>query len=263
MDRRPAPRPLRLLHVSDTHLRAGNAGRDGNDGSDLQSAPEGALGAALEVFADRPNTNPAFDLAVHTGDIADDASVAAARRAAHLLATVAPRLVGVPGNHDSPAAVRTSFGEPMVEVGVWRVIGWDTTIPGEVHGAVDADEVAAALDALDPRPTVLAVHHPLRSRSTNPLFRLDGAEQLLGALVQRPHVRLVLSGHTHEVYDEQVPGPHGTTRLFGGPSTWYGMSHAGEHFRTTPDTGVAVVTLHHDGAVQIALETARRGSFMG
>ena len=75
----------------------------------------------------------------------------------------------------------TAFGPAHAEVHGWRILGVDSTVRDEVAGSVVAAEVAALLDAHEPVPTVLVMHHPPRSRSTHPWFVLDGADALSGA----------------------------------------------------------------------------------
>lgn len=232
---------VRLLHVSDTHLRSGAAGTsDHHPGVD----PAARLDIVLEAVA---RAGEPADVAVHSGDITDDFSLAAASAVRDRLASAATTVIAVPGNHDDPAVVATAFGPARAEVHGWRILGVDSTVRDEVAGSVVAAEVAAVLDAHEPVPTVLVMHHPPRSRSTHPWFVLEGADALLDALAARPHVRALLTGHTHAAYDETLPGG---LRLLGAPSTYYALAHDGPTM-SLPETGCGarVVELHEDGSV--------------
>lgn len=239
---------VRLLHVSDTHLRSGVGGTsDYHPGVD----PAARLDIVLEAVA---RAGEPADVAVHSGDITDDFSLAAASTVRDRLASAAATVIAVPGNHDDPAVVATAFGPAHAEVHGWRILGVDSTVRDEVAGSVVAAEVAAMLDAREPVPTVLVMHHPPRSRSTHPWFVLDGADALLDALAARPHVRALLTGHTHAAYDETLSGG---PRLLGAPSTYYALAHDGPAM-SLPESGCGarIVELHEDGSVTTSVVEA-------
>ena len=227
----------RVRHVSDTHFAAPvHAGEP--PGVDPVARLEAVLAAvAAEGFAP--------DLVVHTGDVADDGSLDAVQLVYERLTAVAPT-VAVPGNHDDPGLVRDAFGPPEAAVGPWRVVGIDTVIPGEVGGHSRAlPAVVAAADG----PTILLMHHPVRSRSTHPWFRVAGSEDAAALLAASPHPWLVLSGHTHEVCEEAT-GPAGRVRLWGGPATRYALRHTGDAWEIVPgQTGARLIELGDDGSV--------------
>ena len=77
------------------------------------------------------------DLVLATGDLSQDGEVAAYQRLAGML-QASPALAGarircLPGNHDAPDTLRRAlpaWSEPVTDVGAWRVICLDTTVPG-------------------------------------------------------------------------------------------------------------------------------------
>lgn len=230
----------RLLHLSDTH--AGHPGTF-HDGSVPLATPEESLERILAVLADP------VDVIVHTGDIAEADADGAAERVRDRLADVGVPVLAVPGNHDDPATTRAVFGTDPIELGGWRIIGADTVIPGEIHGT--AERILDRLDAYDDRPTVLAIHHPIRSRSTHPWFQLVGGDRLLQALRERTHVRAVLSGHTHQRFEHAEPW--GLNHL-GGPSTYYGVTHDGNEFaHRMSDIGAQLIELDDETITATAL----------
>lgn len=232
-----------LLHLSDTHLCA-------VPGTPVMGAdPDARLEAVLGAWVARGERT---DLIVHTGDVTDDGDPGACDRVAEQLASLLSRIVMTPGNHDDGCAL---VGEAShTTIGAWRVVTARTPVPGEVHGAVDAPALMARLDELDDRPTVLALHHPPRSRSTHEWFRLDGAQALLDGLAARPHVRAVLSGHLHDAFELQGPGG---LLLLGGPSTVASIAHVGTEmtFGDGP-TGARILRLHDDGRLEHELLVA-------
>jgi len=236
-----------LLHLTDTHLGADPGefvlGRDA----------DGRLATVLAAWA---ATGETADLIVHTGDCSEDGSAAAIRRLAGLLAPLGVPVLALAGNHDDPEAVRAAFPcATVAELGAWRVVGLATAAPQRTSGVIDVPAALAALDALDTRPTVIALHHPPRCRSTHEWFRLEGAEPLLDGLAVRPHVRLVLSGHLHDAFE--LDGPGGLA-LLGGPSTFVAITHDGDEMQIGADApmGVRVLHLRDDGTFTARLVVA-------
>jgi Icc protein len=232
--------PSVVLQLSDTHLRATAGdlvfGRD----------PDERLTAVLRAWT---ATGQTADLVLLSGDLADDGSSAGCARLAEAVARVGAPVLAIPGNHDLPEVVAATWGgADVAEVGRWLVVGVDTTVPGEVHGAVDVPAVTARLDALEARPTLLALHHPPISRSTGDQFRLDGADDLLEALARRPAVRAVVAGHLHDAVD--LAAPDGLPVL-GCPATVVAITHDGDEMEIAPEatTGARVIELHDDGSL--------------
>lgn len=226
-----------VLHLSDTHLCAAPGGPV------MDADPDARLTAVLDAVR-RRGVVP--DLVVHTGDVTDDGSPSAARRVMGQLEALRCTVVTTPGNHDAGA----ELGAPAAQatVGAWQVLLVPTAIAGEVHGAVDVPALTQRLDDADDRPTVLALHHPPRCRSTHDWFRLEGGDELLAALAARPHVRAVLSGHLHDAFVLEGPGG---LQLLGGPSTLAAIGHHGDGmtFGEGP-TGARVLRLHDDGRLE-------------
>jgi 3',5'-cyclic-AMP phosphodiesterase len=224
-----------VLQISDTHLRAvpnTPADRD----------PDASLLATIDAVR---NVNA--DLVLLTGDLSDDGSVAALQRLRSTVAVLSPAILAVAGNHDDADNVQAVFGPTdTVDLGVWRVLGIESVIRGEHHGSVDVEALTKRLDQLDERPTVLAIHHPPRSPSTNPMFQLIGADEMLAALRERPHVRAVVSGHLHEAFDRH----DGDLQLLGAPSSYYAIRHTDGQYVLVDDgiVGAQVLTLGDDGS---------------
>ena len=156
-----------LLHVSDTHLLAGNRPLGGrfDTGENLRRTLE-----AVERTGIRP------DAIVFTGDLTDLGEPDAYRALREAVEPVAERLgapiVWVAGNHDERPALRQELlgldatQEPVT--GVWdlgglRLIALDTTVPGWHHGDLDSDQLdwlRGVLSTPAPLGTILAMHHP-------------------------------------------------------------------------------------------------------
>jgi 3',5'-cyclic AMP phosphodiesterase CpdA len=194
-----------LLHVSDTHLRAGGSRLfDLVDGADRLAR---AL-AAIRVTGIRP------DAIVFTGDLADRGEPGAY---ADLRALVEPfaEEIGAPvlwvmGNHDDRAAFRERLLDEAAdlrpvdrvdELDGLRVITLDSTVPGAHHGELRREQLEWLREVLaTPAPlgTILAMHHPpvpsvLPLAASVELRDQSGlAEALRGT-----DVRAIIAGHLH------------------------------------------------------------------
>ena len=194
-----------LLHVSDTHLLAGNPPLGGRFDTAANLA---RTLVAAEATGIRP------DAIVFTGDLADlgEPEAYAALRAA--VEPVAARLgapvVWVAGNHDERPALRRDLLdlEPTEEpvTGVWdlgglRLVALDTSVPGWHHGDLDSAQLEWLRHVLStpaPLGTLLAMHHPPLP-SHVPLFDiLELREQgRLAEVIAGTDVRAILAGHLH------------------------------------------------------------------
>lgn len=230
--------PAIVLQLSDTHLA-----RDGGEhvfGVD----PDEQLAAALAAW---DATGEQADLVLLTGDLADDGHAAAYERLARAVSSLGAPVLALPGNHDSSEGVAAMWGgADVAEVAGWRIVAADTTVPDAVHGAVDVASVMRRIDALDDRPTLLALHHPPLSRSTHPQFALAGDGTLLDELAERPQVRAVVAGHLHDAVELQ--SRHGLPVLLG-PATVMGITHIGDEMLIDPaaTVGARVIRLADDG----------------
>ncbi|MGZ4693214.1 MAG: metallophosphoesterase family protein [Acidimicrobiales bacterium] len=228
-----------VLQLSDIHLAAAVGGPvSGYD-------PDRRLATVLDAWRARATT---ADLVVLTGDNTDDGSADGYRRLRSAVSSLGAPVLAVPGNHDDPSRVAAAFGPTHhAEVGSWRVVGVDSSRPAQVHGTVDVAATVARVDALDSRPTIVAIHHAPSPPSTHPWFQLDGGAHLLDELGRRPHVRAVISGHLHDAFELDGPG---ATALLGCPSTIMAVGHDGDRYQVGVDaaTGGRILTLHDDGS---------------
>jgi Icc protein len=235
----PRPPGAVVLQLSDVHF---TRAPDGDVGG---VEPVGRLRAVLDRWC---RTGWTADLVLLTGDNAEDGSIEAYRRLHEALLPLGAPILAIAGNHDDRAEQEKVFGAAVpAEVGGWRVVGLTSAVPDQIHGTIDAAEVARQLDGLDDRPTVVAIHHPPVSNSTHEWFRLDGGAELLAALGERPHVRMLVSGHLHEVFAFAGPGD---LTLLGGPSVLVAIGHEGDTFEIGADApaGARVLHLADDGS---------------
>ena len=240
----PRPPGAVVLQLSDVHF---TRAPDGDVGG---VEPVGRLRAVLDRWR---RTGWSADLVLLTGDNTDDGAAEGYRRLHEALLPLGAPILAIAGNHDDRQEQEKVFGPAVpAEVGSWRVVGLTSAVPGQIHGAIDAAAVARQLDGLDDRPTVVAIHHPPVSRSTHEWFRLDGGAELLAVLAERPHVRTLVSGHLHDVFE--LAGP-GHLALLGAPSALVAIGHRGDTFEIGVDApaGARVLHLADDGTCSSTL----------
>ena len=203
----PARRPrYTIVQISDPHVPANGFLFDRVDAY-------ARVQASVEMIA-AAGCSP--DVLVLSGDLADQGEAEAYVRLRPVIDAALGRfgaeLLVAPGNHDDVALLRAHLlgrePEPgpldaVVRVRGLRLIGMDSSVPGEVHGELDDVQLEALTGELtEPAAdgTVLVVHHP-PIWSTTPMSELVALRkpQRLAAAIRGSDVRLILSGHTHRV----------------------------------------------------------------
>jgi 3',5'-cyclic AMP phosphodiesterase CpdA len=128
----------------------------------------------------------------------------------------------VPGNHDDRALLRAALalpGDPAapidfaVDAGPLRLVGLDSTVPGQDPGEISLEQLAwldACLAEHPTRPTLIAMHHPPLATA---IPDWDGVNLVapqrrpLAAVVERhPQVRALVGGHLHRIAAGSLAG---------------------------------------------------------
>jgi Icc protein len=236
-------RVIRLAHLSDTHLVADPAGLVA--GYDSRANLE----AVLEAFPARP------DVAVVTGDVAEDGSADAYHGARDVISCLTDEVHYVSGNHDDPSTMKAVLdaGDELRVVPLspqWSVALLSSTWPGHGAGCVDPDTLERLRDALARATTnvLVCVHHPPLSTCGYPYCRTENSSEVMQVLTTSPQIRGVLSGHLHRRFDV----PYRGIRFLGAPSTCRQLKHwrTPTHFASTPAPPAAsLLQLHDDGSV--------------
>jgi predicted phosphodiesterase len=204
---RPAGRVLATVATAnDVHFGEAECGRSGDPAIDavgpiLRAAPgdppypELMSGAIVdEMLALAP------DAVVVKGDLTD--SGRAEEYAAFLACydRLGARMHHVRGNHDAlrdPELARN--GAPLtIEVPGATLAVLDTTVPGQVGGALDAAQLAWLDDVATGTsgPVLVFAHHPVFHWDRDYCIGPD-ADALVALLDRRPNVVAWLAGHTH------------------------------------------------------------------
>jgi 3',5'-cyclic AMP phosphodiesterase CpdA len=197
-------RPILIAQISDLHIK--RPGELAYGRVDTAAALAHCVDA-LNRFAPQP------DLVVITGDLVDTPSVSAYGHLKRLLTPLRIPLAVLPGNHDGrgmlrdvwpdlTAAVTTAAFNSIRHAGDLDIVLIDSTVPGEAHGALDAETLTwldATLGASGTRPALLFLHHPpfTTGIAHMDLQNLRNADDLAAILGQHERVRLVAAGHVH------------------------------------------------------------------
>lgn len=238
--------PLRILHLSDTHLFGDGALHYGV--VDTTAALDRVLARAGELKR--------LDLVVCSGDLSDDGSPASYRLLRERIDAFAgargAQVAYVMGNHDGRDGFEEVLGSRigLTEVRGFRLIRLDTSVPGYGSGRLDEARLAWLREQLaEPAPngTIVALHHAPTPASSALLRALELRDpRALLDVCALGDVRLILGGHYHHarVAIERglpiaiAPGIANTSDPLAPPG----------HERAVVGSGFAVVELPEDGA---------------
>ncbi|MGO4103438.1 phosphodiesterase [Leifsonia sp. YAF41] len=200
------PRPDHfLLHLSDTHLLAGDHRLYGQ----VDSAEH-----LTQLFAEVEASGARPEAIIVTGDLADRGEPQAYDRLRDIVEPTAARLgarvIWVMGNHDDRAVFRTTLlGElpttspidDVVEINGLRVITLDTSVPGHHYGEVRPEQLEWLSEQLRvpaPDGTILAMHHPPVPSVLDLAVSVELRDQgPLAQVLRGSDVRSILAGHLH------------------------------------------------------------------
>ena len=158
--------------------------------------------------------NPAPELVLVTGDIANDATQEQTQRAADLLANLNAPYYVIPGNHDDRDVLWSVFGGAaipersgqfqnyVIDRPQLRLIGLDSVKAGEPGGEICETRLAWLADrfAEEPaKPTAIFMHHPPCKFGIveTDQYGFDGAEGLAQLIGEQENIICVFSGHIH------------------------------------------------------------------
>ncbi|UVE17275.1 3',5'-cyclic-AMP phosphodiesterase [Pseudomonas sp. LS44] len=234
-----------LVQLSDSHLFAEADGK--LLGMDTRDSLQQVIQRVSEEQAD-------IDLVLATGDLSQDASPASYRRFRQMSETLAAPARWLAGNHDEipvmeDACSGSDLLEPIVDLGAWRIVLLDSSIPGAVPGLLDAEQLELLEQALREAPQrhhlICLHHHPVDIGCAwmEPIG-LRNADALFAVLDRYSQVRAVLWGHVHQEIDRQRNG----VRLLASPSTCVQFAPGSEEFCVGAEApGYRWLRLHADG----------------
>jgi 3',5'-cyclic-AMP phosphodiesterase len=238
---------MQILQFTDPHLYGSASGR--LRGVETDASLHSVLD---EAYARVPD----YAALLVTGDLVQD-DKSGYLRFRSIFGNLTKPVLCIPGNHDEPEAMRRELaGAPFQicgahEIGEWHFIMLDSYDPGHVGGRLTQAELSRLDHALkrSPKHAMVCLHHhpiPMGSRWLDGVG-LANPEDFWRIIERHAHVRAVVWGHVHQVYD----GMRGNVRLFATPST--GAQFLPESDRYAVDSRPPAYRrfeLHADGRIE-------------
>lgn len=233
----PTPAPIRIVQISDPHLfedtRTDLLGVNTEDS--FQSVID--LIRREQSCATSLSANPAVQLFVATGDIAQSPSQTVYQRFLATMHSLSSPCVWLQGNHDLQPIFQQSTdsiaaNSNVIELGQdWVLIMLNSAKENEIGGFFSEIELAwlrCQLAAYPQRHIIIALHHhplPVGSRWIDD-SGLSNASDFWDILRDAPQVRVVIHGHSHQEFN----AAHGTLSVLGCPSTCIQFKPQSEKF---------------------------------
>lgn len=227
-------RPLRLLQITDSHLRGAPDGEV--KGWRTKQSLKLSLDAALEH-----TTLP--DAILATGDLSQDGSAESYRHFRDILGAPGVPVYCIPGNHDHPGAMAAELSAPPFHycgdhaLGRWRLVMLSTWDGDRGGGRLAPGELRRFRLALEraPEPHVLVVlhHHPVATGSWLDKVALDNGDEFFAIADSCARLRGIVWGHVHQTQDTHRRG----VRMLATPSTCFQFKPRVAESDVDPDTG--------------------------
>jgi Icc protein len=207
---------LRLVQFTDPHLY-------GSETETLRGiATLPALMRTLNVAQAR---DWPVDAVLVTGDLVQD-DVGGYKHFRRIFGALNLPILCLPGNHDEPQTLRRELrGKPFVteghvDMGAWRVVLLDSSMPNSAKGRLAPQTLAAldsALSSADNKHTLICLHHHPVNMGSRWLDQvgLENATEFFEVIDRHRNVRAILWGHVHQAYDSLRKN----VRLLATPST--------------------------------------------
>jgi Icc protein len=246
--------PIRILHLTDTHLHATAASR--MRGVTTYRTLMGVLAAVRQ----HPLWPP--EAVIVTGDIVQDESAAGYERFREALLPLHVPIYCVPGNHDDPALMQQALSQAPFQVGgqarlgTWTLPLLSTFSPGDDGGRLGTEGLAQLSTCLESdrgRHILICMHHhplPMGSAWLDGVALRD-ADEFLALVRASPDVRGVLWGHVHQASDRLEHG----IRFMSTPSTCAQFLPRSSHFALDELPPAARwLTLGDDGRIDTEIQ---------
>ena len=252
MTRLTAQDPVRLVQITDTHLRSSAAG------TLLKMNTQEGLESVLKTIDENEN---GIDLIVATGDISQDASREAYENFLGSISKFNVPYRWIAGNHDN-AELMAQVAENMdacgesVRANNWLVLLLDSSIASQVHGCLNREELAFLRTSLEQTQADDDIGHCLVCVHHNPVpgsagwmkdIGLENGNELFDILERFSKVKAVVYGHIHQELDFM----HNGIRCFCTPSTCIQFKpNVAEFALDRLNPGYRTFRLYSDGRIE-------------
>lgn len=204
---------MRIVQITDVHLHADPLARS------RTGVPLKQFKAVVDAAqAEHP------DIVIVTGDISQDETLASYTLAAEALRVFPCPWFWLPGNHDQVGLMEEVH--PLldeVDLDDWRMLLLNTQVPGQPHGELGPERLAALVERLeaDIRPTLIAMHHPPVEVGASWLdaIGLQDREAFWQVLNAYRQVKLIVFGHAHQAFAQAHAVSEGQVEAYGCPAT--------------------------------------------
>jgi len=252
-------KPLRIVQLSDCHLF------ESDQGALLGLNTEHSLGKVLDLIEQEQSS---VDIYLATGDLSQDGSAASYRRFHQHMTRFTDPVYWMPGNHDVINTMRTEQVPDrccpiVIEQQGWRIILLDSTVPGKVPGNFADDQLEFLQQSLEQTSgyhVMVCMHHqPVKVGCPWLDSQIIGnAERLFSILDQFDHVRALVWGHVHQVYEGERQG----VKLFSVPSTCVQFQPSSVDFAVDDKApGYRWFDLYPDGQIETTVSRVEEVAF--
>ena len=211
-------RDVLLAQITDCHIV---------EPGDLMSDRVDTAAMLRAAVADVTAMTPRPDVVLATGDLVNDGRPAQYEHLGEILADLTMPVYPIPGNHDVRDGIRKLFPDvvppvmPADSASDWvdyvvdehpiRLVGLDTTIPGEPGGRLEPEQLVWLDEQLarEPdRPTLIFQHHPPFATGIDWMDRvgLENGRQEADVVARHPQVELLTCGHVHRAVHTRFGG---------------------------------------------------------
>lgn len=244
-----ADHSVRILQLTDTHLFAQV------DRTLLGVNTKDSFQAVLDELEPQRES---FDFVLVTGDISQDYSPESYQLFAALIERLKQQVFFLPGNHDDGPLMYRMFGDLRVHTekciicGGWQLVCLNSEVYGVPHGWLQREELNYLRKmAKENRHlhTMACLHHLPRMVGCAWLDTqtLHNQHEFYEAVRDLDNLRLVLSGHVHQEFDEV----HDRVRYLASPSTSIQFApHSLDFALDYQSPGWRTLVLHQDGTVE-------------
>ena len=251
--------PLRVLQLTDPHL--GDQPGEALMGLDTDYSLQCVIKQVQQNHRE-------IDVLLATGDLSHSATIASYQRFHRLSEPLASKRFWLPGNHDDWRVMQqaTQGGAELnrcINMANWRIVMINSTIPGEVGGRIDSEElkfVEQCVAGAGEQHVLLCLHHHPISSGCAWLDeqQVSNGQALLDLIGRHQQVKGVIWGHIHQALEQQYQ----QARLMATPSTCIQFAANSQHFGLDQlNPGYRWLELHADGRIDSTVHRVEGAGF--